>query len=106
METTTSPFIGSIPEVGSFAYGGPPPSSSLSQLVGDIISAVFGVLGVVFFVLTVYAGVLWMTAAGDPKKVTKAKDILTQSLIGLIICVLSYGIAYFVTDFASQFFLP
>ena len=48
------------------------------------------------FFLTVYAGILWMTAAGDPKKVQKAKDILVQSTTGVVICLLAYGFTFWV----------
>lgn len=68
-------------------------SASLSYFIGyNIIRPVFGIIGTIFFALTVYAGVLWMTAAGDPKKVEKAKDILTTSVIGIVIVVSAYVI--------------
>ena len=96
-DISTNPFTGSISDAGNAAYG-TAPTLSLSQTVGDILSAVFGVLGVLFLVLTVYAGILWMTATGDPKQVTKAKDILIQSVTGLVICLLAYSITFFVIE--------
>lgn len=74
---------------GSAAVSGE--NATISYFVGAyILKPVFGLVGVGFFVLTVYAGVLWMTAAGDSKKVDKAKDILTASVIGLVIIISSY----------------
>lgn len=78
------------------AYGGTAPTTTILDYTRGIITVVFSLLGIVFLFLTLYAGYLWMTAMGDPKKVTKAKDILGQSVIGLIILVLSYGISYMV----------
>ena len=69
---------------------------TLSETVGKIIKAVLGLLGTVFLALTVYAGVLWMTAAGEEEKVTKATGILKTSVIGLIIILAAYSITYFV----------
>ncbi|MEK7633110.1 MAG: hypothetical protein AAB473_04990 [Patescibacteria group bacterium] len=80
------------------AYGGTLPNTTLYTLINGLISAVFGVLGLIFLFLTLYAGYLWMTAMGDSKKVTRAKDMLAQAVIGLIIVVLSYGISFFVVD--------
>ena len=71
-------------------------SATLSQTIGKIIKAVLGFLGVIFLALTVYAGVLWMTAGGNEEQVTKAMGIIKTSVIGLIIIVAAYSITYFV----------
>ncbi|MFA6018169.1 MAG: hypothetical protein WCT28_00725 [Patescibacteria group bacterium] len=63
----------------------------ITYFIGNnIIKPVFGIVGVLFFALTVYAGVLWMTAHGEPKQVDKAKDILISSVIGIVIIVSAY----------------
>ncbi len=92
-----APFNGEALSKGAnAAYGGTAPTTTIFTFINGIITAIFGILGLVFFFLTLYAGWLWMTAQGDSKKVTKAKDILSQAVIGLIILVLSYGISYMV----------
>ena len=66
-------------------------NTSLAYFIGNnIIQPVFGLVGLGFFCLTVYAGVLWMTAQGEPKKIDKAKDILITAVIGTVIVVSSY----------------
>lgn len=72
--------------------------NTLSQTVGKIIKAVLGLLGTIFLALTVYAGVLWMTAGGNEEQVTKAMGILKNSVIGLIIIIAAYSITYFVVE--------
>lgn len=71
---------------------------TLSQNIGKVIKVVLGLLGIVFLVLTVYAGVLWMTAAGEEEKITKATGILRTTIIGLIIILMAYSLTYFVLD--------
>ncbi|TSC83677.1 MAG: Uncharacterized protein G01um101413_947 [Parcubacteria group bacterium Gr01-1014_13] len=71
-------------------------ANTLSETVGKIIKVVLGFLGVIFLALTVYAGVLWMTAGGNEEQVTKAMGIIKTSVIGLIIIVAAYSITYFV----------
>lgn len=73
--------------------------TTLSQTVGMIISIALGLVGIIFLALTVYAGFLWMTAAGDEEPITKAKKILTTSVIGLVIVLAAYSITYFVTNY-------
>jgi hypothetical protein len=70
--------------------------SDLPTLVGGIINALLGILGIVFVILVVYAGFLYLTAGGEDDKVKKAKKLLTQSVIGLIIIVAAYAIASYV----------
>lgn len=73
------------------AYDTTSEDSGLANFIGYyIIQPVFGLVGLGFFCLTVYAGVLWMTAQGEPKKVDKAKDILITAVIGAVIVVSSY----------------
>ncbi len=70
----------------------------LPVLIGDLINIFLSVLGIIFVVLTVYAGYLWMTASGDTAKVDKAKKLLGQAVIGLVIIVAAYAITAFVID--------
>ncbi len=46
-----------------------------------------GVLGVIMFI---YAGFLYMIAAGDEAKITKAKNTMTYSIVGLVVAVLGF----------------
>jgi len=61
-------------------------------IIAQIIRIVLSFLGTIFFVLTLYAGFLWMTAGGNEEQVTKAKTLLTQATIGLAIILASYSI--------------
>lgn len=71
---------------------------NLGDTVATVIKAVLALVGTVFLVLTIYAGILWMTAQGEEEKVTKAKDIIKASVIGLVIIMSAYAITFFVTS--------
>lgn len=68
----------------------------IESYIGQILTVIFSILGLIFFVLTIYAGFLWMTAQGNDSKISEAKKILTNAIIGLIIVFASYAISYFV----------
>jgi len=70
----------------------------IEQLVGNVISIALGIMGLIFLVLTVYGGYIWMIARGDEAKVEKAKDTMTNSMIGLVIVLGAYAITYFVVS--------
>jgi len=69
---------------------------SLAELIGTVIKTLLSFVGVIFLVLMVYAGYLWMTARGDESKIEKAQDIIRSSIIGLVIMVGAYSITAFV----------
>jgi len=71
--------------------------ANIVTLLGGVIQAVLGLIGLIFVVLIIYAGVQWMTAMGVEEKIAKAKKILTNSVIGLIIVMLAYSLAYFIS---------
>ena len=65
-------------------------------IVAKIIRAALGLMGIIFVVLVVYAGFLWMTAGGEEDKTSKAKKLLSSGVIGLVIILSAYAISYFV----------
>jgi len=62
-------------------------------MIGNIIKAAISFVGVVFLVLMIYGGYLWMTARGNEQQVEKAKNLISAAIIGLIIVILSYAIS-------------
>lgn len=70
-------------------------------VIAKVIQMILSLVGVIFLVLMIYAGITWMTAAGNDQKVEKAKNILTESTIGLVIVMAAYAITYFVSNYFS-----
>jgi len=74
--------------------------NQLPIIIGTVIKAALGIVGVVFLVLMVYAGYIWMIARGDESKTEKAKNTIVNCIIGVIIVVGAYAItSYLVTAF-------
>jgi hypothetical protein len=71
-------------------------ATDLNAIIGNLIGAVIGFLGVVLFLYLMYGGFLWMTAGGDTGKVKDATAIIRNAIIGLVIIAASYAIANFV----------
>jgi hypothetical protein len=72
--------------------------NDLATLVGNLIAVLLSVLGIIFVVLVVYAGFLYLTSQGEAEKVKKAKALLSQAVIGLVIIIAAYAISEFVID--------
>ncbi len=68
----------------------------IKTIIGDIVQVVLGFLGIIAICLVLYGGFIWMTAAGNPDQIDKAKKILINAGIGLVIIMSAYSITYFV----------
>ena len=92
-----NPAIGNLEEIGHLK--GPyeaADQSTLSSIIGVVISAALALIGALFLSLMIYAGYHWMTARGEEEKVEKAKDTINRAIVGLIIVVGAYVIWKFI----------
>ncbi len=71
-------------------------TTSLPQQIGNIVKAALSMLGVVFLILTIYGGVMYMLAEGEQGKVTKARQLIYGAVIGMAIIMGSYALTSFV----------
>lgn len=68
-------------------------------IIGGVIQAILGLLGIVFLAFMIYAGITWLTAQGDDQKALKAKKIIEEAIVGLIIVIAAYAITYFIVNY-------
>lgn len=85
---------GEIPD----AFGEDSDPIDMRNIVGNIIKAILGLLGIIFLILLIWAGFKYMTAAGNEEQITEAKKQILQAVIGLIIIFASYAITLFVLE--------
>ncbi len=89
-------------QMGQFAgksgigYG---PPADVRIMVALIIKMFLTLIGTIFTAYLVYGGFLITTSAGDEEKITKAKHIVTNGVIGIAIVLSSWGIAWLVYGF-------
>lgn len=76
-------------------------ANDVPTLIGNVIGTALSMIAVIFFILMVYGGFLWMTAHGDSGQVDKAKDTIIAAVIGIIVVLASYAITNFVFSATS-----
>lgn len=69
---------------------------SLPATIATVVKAALSLVGTIFLVLTIYAGILWMTAQGEEDKIETAQKIIKAAMIGLFITLAAYAITAFV----------
>ena len=71
-------------------------------IIGKIVGAALAFIGILFFVLMIYGGFLWMTARGNEENVTKAKELIIAAVIGLVIVLAAYAITAYIGEALTE----
>lgn len=67
-------------------------------IIGEILQGAMLLIGVLFGILVIYGGYLWMTARGNDETVKKAIGILQTAIIGFIVVASAYAISDFIIE--------
>lgn len=66
--------------------------------IANGINAILGLAGIIFLGALVYAGIQYLTSAGDQEKVKHSKGMIISSIIGIFIIASAFAINSFVLD--------
>jgi hypothetical protein len=67
-------------------------STNIVDIIKNIVTLLFNFALVLTPVMVVVAGIMFVTAAGDPGRISTAKSILLWTIVGLVIIILSRGL--------------
>jgi len=70
--------------------------ADLPTIVGRIINIALGFVGIILLVYLIVGGFLWMTSGGSEDGAKKAKTMITNAVIGLLIVVAAFALSTFV----------
>ncbi|MCX6795955.1 MAG: Ig-like domain-containing protein, partial [Candidatus Falkowbacteria bacterium] len=70
----------------------------IKQLLVDIVRYFLSFLGLVAVIVIIYGGWLWMTSGGNQFRLSNAKKVLTNAIIGLIIIIFAFVIVSWVAN--------
>ncbi len=75
-----------------------PENTDILPIFSKMISLGLSFLGVIFMMLMIYGGFLWMSDRGNEEQVEKAKKMIQAAAIGLVIVISSYALSWFVIN--------
>jgi len=78
---STSSVMNNLESVARGSYDVNTNENTLLDNIATIIQVVLGLLGTIFVILMIYAGILWMTAGGNDTQVKKAQNIIQRAAI-------------------------
>jgi len=72
--------------------------NDLIKISGNVLNVILSFVGVLFLVMMLAGGFIWMTASGRPERVSVAQKLIVAGVIGLVIVVSAYAITTFIGD--------
>jgi Type IV secretion system pilin len=69
-----------------------------SGTIPTMISVVLGIAGALAVLMIVLSGLRYITAAGNPERISKAKNGIIYSLVGLAVAITAEAIVAFVAN--------
>ena len=63
-------------------------NSSVYLILKNVLMYLLGIIGILAIIGFVVSGIMYITAAGDEERVEKAKNMLTYSIIGLVVALI------------------
>jgi heme/copper-type cytochrome/quinol oxidase subunit 2 len=78
------------------------PTTDVREVVINLINILLGILGIIFLLLVLYGGFLWMTAGGNDDQASKGRKIIGNGIVGLIIIFVAFAITTFVFNILDQ----
>lgn len=67
----------------------------LPSMGKNVINAALFIAGILAVIMLVYGSIVYTTSAGKSNLVEKGKKIIIYSIVGLIVCILSFAIVNF-----------
>ena len=93
--TPSGSMLGGVIKV-SAASGQTVTGTELPTIIGGYINIVIQALAIVLLGYLLWGGYIWMTAQGDSKQVDRAKGMIKNAIIGIVIVASASAITTFV----------
>ncbi len=71
---------------------------NIAIIIAKLIRVALTTIGIILVIVIIYAGFLYMFSSGEPEKTKKAKTIIKNAVIGVVIIFLSYAITVYILD--------
>ena len=73
------------------------PKVSETEILLNGLNLAYFLAGLIAVIVIIFAGIMYVASSGDAGRVTKAKNLLMYSIVGLVIVLTAFAITSFVT---------
>lgn len=78
------------------------PNPSIPRYAGKIVQGGLAISGLLFFALTIYGGIMYLTSGGNEEQAKKSTKIIVRAVIGLFIIIFAGAITQFITGYLAR----
>ncbi|QQR52862.1 hypothetical protein IPG36_01945 [bacterium] len=75
---------------------------SVTAILANIANVLVFIVGSVSVIMIIIGGLRYVLSQGDTGAVSKAKNTILYSVVGVVVAVIAYAIIQFVTDILSK----
>jgi hypothetical protein len=73
------------------------PTLEADQVFSNGLNLVYTLAGIIAVIVIIIAGIMYSTSAGDPGRITKAKNLILYAVIGLVVVIIAFAVTNFVS---------
>ena len=70
--------------------------TDIYTLLGNVIKILLSFVGLLSVIFIVVGGIMYILSTGDPGRIQRAKSVITNAIIGLIVALVSFGVVTFI----------
>lgn len=74
------------------------PKLSEGEVLANALNIVYFLAGAIAVIVIIIGGIMYVTSAGDSGAVSKAKNMVLYSVIGLVVVIAAFAVTNFVLD--------
>lgn len=67
-----------------------------NALIKTLVNVLLFLVGAISTIMLIVGGIMYATSTGDSGRITKAKNTIMYSIVGLVVAFLSYAIVFWV----------
>lgn len=90
--------LGPVQGVRAVSIEPPTDNTDITSQAGAFIEWLLSIAGSVALLMLIYGGIVYITSAGNPGKAEQGKRIVTWTLYGLLVVLMSYSIILTLED--------
>lgn len=83
-----------------------PGQGDVRSFLAGFVQVTLGTTGIVFFLMMLYGGFLWLTAGGNDENISRARKILGHGVVGFVVTLAAMIITRFAADLVISASLP
>ena|ERR1700722_1771972 len=85
-------------DISPISPGSLPHATADSGTVSTILQIVFGIIGALALLMITVSGLRYITSAGSPEQMGRAKNGIVYALVGLVVAITAEAIVTFVIN--------